>query len=238
MTHQDGCLLSYDAYGAQQFYFPNILKYDPDQFSLRMENVADIHELMSEPTGNHTLNVIGYVPGTNFGGGQFYWDASKPKSQHNGITIFSPTVPRDGSYAGLSAFLAGTGVNDSTASVNACINKFGIARPIRISPGALKISFPTTYQYHDLFNVARKTAFVINAKNNLTIFAENDVNINTDDGGESERVCFGVIGCSNFSFSGLNSIRHAQTFRPGQQTQLSSRRKFGSVSHARVQADT
>lgn len=83
-----------------------------------------------------------------------------------------------------------------------------------------------------------KTAFVINAKNNLTIFAENDVNINTDDGGESERVCFGVIGCSNFSFSGLNSIRHAQTFRPGQQTQLSSRRKFGSVSHARVQADT
>ncbi|NTY81325.1 hypothetical protein G7Z92_07610 [Citrobacter werkmanii] len=93
LTHQDGCLLSYDAYGVQQFYFPNILKYNPDQFSLRMENVADIHELMSESTGNHTLNVIGYVPGTNFGGGQFYWDASKPKSQHNGITIFSPTVP-------------------------------------------------------------------------------------------------------------------------------------------------
>lgn len=234
-----------------------------------MENVADIHELMSEPTGNHTRNVIGYVPGTNFGSGQFYWDASKPKSQHNGITIFSPTVPWDGSYAGLSAFLVGTGEtdgsgsgcwirvnspldaihtewaghdvtggNDSIASVNACINKFGIARPIRNSLGALKISFPTTYQYHDLFNVARKTAFVINAKNNLTIFAENDVNINTDDGGESERVCFGVIGCSNFSFSGLNSIRHAQTFRPGQQTQLSSRRKIGSVSHARVQADT
>lgn len=167
-----------------------------------------------------------------------------------------------GSYAGLSAFLVGTGetdgsgsgcwirvnspldaihtewaghdvtgVNDSTASVNACINKFGSARPIRISPGTLKISFPTTYQYHELFNVARKTAFVINAKNNLTIFAENDVNINTDGGGESERVCFGVIGCSNFSFSGLNSIRHAQTFRPGQKTQLSSRRKIGSVSH-------
>ncbi|EAR7756496.1 hypothetical protein RWF45_003850 [Salmonella enterica] len=74
-----------------------------------MENVADIHELMSEPTGNHTLNVIGYVPGTNFGGGQFYWDASKPKSQHNGITIFSPTVPWDGSHAGLAAFLAGVG---------------------------------------------------------------------------------------------------------------------------------
>ena len=28
----------YDAYGAQQFYFPNVLKYDPDQ--LRQELAA------------------------------------------------------------------------------------------------------------------------------------------------------------------------------------------------------
>lgn len=246
VTVQGHSMAVYDAYGAQQFYFPNILKYDPDQFSLRMENVADIHELMSEPTGNHTLNVIGYVPGTNFGGGQFYWDASKPKSQHNGITIFSPTVPWDGSYAGLPAFLAGTGetdgsgsgcwirvnspldaihtewaghdvtgVNDSTAPVNACINKFGGVRPIRISPGTLKISFPTTYQYHDLFSVARKTAFVINGKNNLTIFAENDVNINTDGGGESERVCFGLIGCINYSFYGFKFNQTCTNFSTG-----------------------
>ncbi len=26
----------YDAYGSQQFYFPNVLKYDPDQFSLKL----------------------------------------------------------------------------------------------------------------------------------------------------------------------------------------------------------
>ncbi|ECC1670386.1 phage head-binding domain-containing protein [Salmonella enterica] len=246
VTVQGHSMAVYDAYGAQQFYFPNILKYDPDQFSLRMENVADIHELMSEPTGNHTLNVIGYVPGTNFGGGQFYWDASKPKSQHNGITIFSPMVPWDGSYAGLAAFLAGTGEtdgsgsgcwirvnspldaihtewaghdvtggNDSTASVNACINKFGGARPIRISPGTLKISFPTTYQYHDTFNVARKTAFAINGKNNLNIFAENDVNINTDGSGESERVCFGLIGCHNFSITGLMFNQTCTNFSTG-----------------------
>lgn len=246
VTVQGHSMAVYDAFNAQQFYFPNILKYDPDQFSLRMENVADIHELMSEPTGNHTLNVIGYVPGTNFGGGQFYWDASKPKSQHNGITIFSPTVPWDGSYAGLAAFLAGTGetngsgsgcwirvnspldaihtewaghdvtgVNDSTASVNACINKFGGVRSIRPSPGTLKISFPTTYQYHDLFSVARKTAFVINGKNNLTIFAENDVNIITDGNGESERVCFGLIGCQNFSISGLMFNQTCTNFSTG-----------------------
>ncbi|HBB8702411.1 phage tailspike protein [Escherichia coli] len=28
----------YDAYGAQQFYFPNVLKYDPDQFSIWAKN--------------------------------------------------------------------------------------------------------------------------------------------------------------------------------------------------------
>ncbi|EQB7286706.1 phage head-binding domain-containing protein [Morganella morganii] len=112
VTVQGHSMAVYDSYGAQQFYYPNVLKYDPDQFSLRMENVADIHELMSTPTGNHTLNVIGYVPGTNFGGGQFYWDASTPKSQHNGITIFSPTVPWDGSYAELAAFLSGDGESD------------------------------------------------------------------------------------------------------------------------------
>lgn len=116
VTEKGHSMAVYDSYGAQQFYFPNILSYDPDQFSQRMENVADVHELMGKPTGNHTLNVIGYVPGTAFGGGQFYWDGSKPKSQHNGITIFSPTVPWDGSYAGLAAFLAGTGETDSSGA--------------------------------------------------------------------------------------------------------------------------
>ncbi|HFI6567484.1 TPA: phage tailspike protein, partial [Escherichia coli] len=36
----------YDAYGAQQFYFPNILKYDPDQ-------------LRSELAGNHGASLVG-----------------------------------------------------------------------------------------------------------------------------------------------------------------------------------
>lgn len=61
-----------------------------------------------------SFNVMGYVPGTDFGGGIFYWNPDKPKSQHNGITIFSPTVPWDGSYAGLAAFLAGTGETDGS----------------------------------------------------------------------------------------------------------------------------
>lgn len=201
---------------------------------------------VSDKAANNVRHVKGYVPGTAFGGGQFYWDESKPKSQHNGITIFSPTVPWDGSYAGLAAFLAGTGetdssgagcwirhtcvldgihtewaghdvtgANDSTASVNACINKFGGIRGIRISGGTLKISFTTLYQYHDSSSVARKTAFVVTGKSNLNVYANNDVNINTDGLGEAERVCFGLINCKNFNFSGLKLNQTCTNFSTG-----------------------
>lgn len=37
VTVQGHSMAVYDAYGAQQFYFPNVLKYDPDQFSKLIE---------------------------------------------------------------------------------------------------------------------------------------------------------------------------------------------------------
>lgn len=39
VTVQGHSMAVYDAYGAQQFYFPNVLKYDPDQFSHYAKNV-------------------------------------------------------------------------------------------------------------------------------------------------------------------------------------------------------
>lgn len=43
------------------------------------------------------------------GGGDYIWDALRPKTAHNGGTVISPTVPWSGSQATLSAFLAGAG---------------------------------------------------------------------------------------------------------------------------------
>jgi hypothetical protein len=43
------------------------------------------------------------------GGGKFYWDANCPKSKHDGVFIFSPTVPWDGSFVNLGPFQLGTG---------------------------------------------------------------------------------------------------------------------------------
>lgn len=41
VTVEGHSMAVYDLFGAQQFYFPNILKYDPDQFQLRLSSYAD-----------------------------------------------------------------------------------------------------------------------------------------------------------------------------------------------------
>lgn len=43
VTVQGHSMAVYDAYGAQQFYFPNVLKYDPDQFKGQL--LSDNHSL-------------------------------------------------------------------------------------------------------------------------------------------------------------------------------------------------
>lgn len=43
VTVQGHSMAVYDAYGSQQFYFPNVLKYDPDQFSKRIGKISLIH---------------------------------------------------------------------------------------------------------------------------------------------------------------------------------------------------
>ncbi|EGE65182.1 phage head-binding domain-containing protein [Escherichia coli] len=41
VTVQGHSMAVYNAYGARQFYFPNVLKYDPDQFKQQLESDAD-----------------------------------------------------------------------------------------------------------------------------------------------------------------------------------------------------
>ncbi len=48
----------------------------------------------------------------NGGGGQLYFDPTMPRSLHNGGTVFSPTVPWDGTQATLPSYLLGVGESD------------------------------------------------------------------------------------------------------------------------------
>lgn len=91
--------------------------------NLGLSTVDSIYELIQQPTENKNLaNVRSYISGTNSGGGLFYWSPSVSKSSHNGVTVFSPTVPFDGTYSTLSDFLSGTG--ESSPSGSGCWVRF------------------------------------------------------------------------------------------------------------------
>lgn len=67
-------------------------------------------DLLTAPMTVDTLYILqGYHANTGYGGGLFYWNPGKPKSEHNGGTVISPTVPWDGSRAGHPNFLLDVG---------------------------------------------------------------------------------------------------------------------------------
>lgn len=63
VTVQGHSMAVYDSYGAQQFYYPNVLKYDPDQFEKRFEEsfpvrISDIFGVV-EKTYENVNDLIG-----------------------------------------------------------------------------------------------------------------------------------------------------------------------------------
>ncbi|MBP1990757.1 hypothetical protein [Paenibacillus eucommiae] len=76
----------------------------------KVESASSITYLQSATTSDYYhVSVAAYHTGSELGGGLFYWDATRAKSQHNGGTIISPTVPWNGQYSTLATYLAGTG---------------------------------------------------------------------------------------------------------------------------------
>ncbi|HHN8896154.1 TPA: phage tailspike protein, partial [Escherichia coli] len=102
VTEQGHSMAVYDAYGAQQFYFPNVLKYDPDQGIIRLkEEIAkddgekyigicpDVSTLRTiEPSFvGQNITVRGYYSDTpGLGGGTFI--AFSSSEADDGVNIF------------------------------------------------------------------------------------------------------------------------------------------------------
>ena len=59
------------------------------------------------------ISLKGWHPDSDVGGGILYWDAARPKSEHNGGTVFSPTVPFSNDEA---IYNAGTGETEPSGS--------------------------------------------------------------------------------------------------------------------------
>ncbi len=82
--------------------------------TVSVSSVADIKNQTKR--ADIKLSLSSYHPLGKSGGGTFIWSPSTPKSNHDGGTIFSPTVPWDGSQSTLSGYLDGEGETDPSGS--------------------------------------------------------------------------------------------------------------------------
>jgi len=58
----------------------------------RIDSVENIEGLIGDYDGQQA-SMLGWHPDSDIGGGTLYWDSGRAKSDHNGGTVFSPTVP-------------------------------------------------------------------------------------------------------------------------------------------------
>ncbi|EMQ3530137.1 phage tailspike protein [Escherichia coli] len=136
VTVQGHSMAVYDAYGAQQFYFPNVLGYEPDQFQVNIGSsdgfkyvgqCPDVPTLRTiEPTTNgQRILLREYTAGTGYGGGQLRAVLDGRSYTDNGVTVFKTT----GGAAWIrvnadiiTSFMAGTvpdnGATDNTVAIN------------------------------------------------------------------------------------------------------------------------
>lgn len=76
VTVQGHSMAVYDAYGVQQFYFPNVLKYDPDRLAQKLESEFGT-KYIGAPSGGGTLyDMLWFVTPAQFGAPEDGSDAS------------------------------------------------------------------------------------------------------------------------------------------------------------------
>ncbi|EIU1005196.1 hypothetical protein MKM07_003895 [Salmonella enterica] len=106
VTVQGHSMAVYDAYGTQQFYYPNILKYNPDQLELRLigpdgfkyigrcKNINDLR-LIDPTIESQLINVIEHSDGVGIGGGFFEYDSiDNTSADDDGMIIVTPSGKR------------------------------------------------------------------------------------------------------------------------------------------------
>lgn len=113
VTVQGHSMAVYDSYGAQQFYYPNVLKYDPDQFEKRFseeikniinkiekENTFCKKEYVSIPIKNYFYREIMSTIGGDYGfpqgfdiddDGNFWMNFPTGNNQKRPVIVFSKT---------------------------------------------------------------------------------------------------------------------------------------------------
>lgn len=106
VTVQGHSMAVYDSYNVQQFYFPNVLKYDPDQFAGRLES-ADGFKIIGQCESFDGLRAVEPIAPYQMillrqfetsvplvGAGQFYYDPSTSLADDGGTVAVTGTGKR------------------------------------------------------------------------------------------------------------------------------------------------
>ncbi|HID7484668.1 TPA: phage head-binding domain-containing protein [Morganella morganii] len=98
VTVQGHSMAVYDSYGAQQFYYPNVLKYDPDQLNTHLgsadgltiiggcESIDELRTVIGKVNGANIF-LKSYHEGKNKGGGIFRWESTAVLDDDGGCVI-------------------------------------------------------------------------------------------------------------------------------------------------------
>lgn len=127
VTVQGHSMAIYDAYGAQQFYYPNVLKYDPDQFSAELNKVdgasligsGNYSDIRSYSGSGHKIQCYGRSAIGDGGEGMFVRDDADTTTVDNGGTVLVDSAGRRWkrelrTVVYTTWFAAGNGVDDDT----------------------------------------------------------------------------------------------------------------------------
>lgn len=113
VTVQGHSMAVYDALNVQQFYFPNILKYDPDQF----------RQYLDSQGGAVTVNMLG-SPDNGLG------DALVAVKQPLTSSILRTQHNKNQEVISVLDFCVGDGVTDDTAGLQAALNSLAARSPL------------------------------------------------------------------------------------------------------------
>nr|EKV0742763.1 hypothetical protein [Proteus mirabilis] len=153
VTVEGHSMAVYDSYGAQQFYYPNVLKYDPDQFEKRLSSADGLSYIGSTnydgvrkyKGNNNKINIFGVENIFDGGSGVYLLDESDNASIDDGGTVIIDALNRrwKRQYLGkvkVEWFGAkADGITDSTVAIQSAINN-QMKSPVEMSRGEYCIS--------------------------------------------------------------------------------------------------